>query len=173
MVALAVLPVLKVTRTVLPRAPVTTWLLVRIAPSAVNTTPEPSPVPVLMSTTLCAANAAMLASDERSMGAAACSGRCDEVPVAGLPESYRCTAIPPATPDTSASTSAADSVPTTRAALPPRCGSGSAGPTGRGGYGPPGGGGCGGGCHAGGPLSGALLTGTPVTGSSARWTGPA
>src|SRR6266536_2726747 len=70
-VALAVLPSLKVTSTVLPRAPSTTWLLVRIAPSAESTTPDPSPEPVLMSTTLGCTFAATAATDERSSAGAA------------------------------------------------------------------------------------------------------
>lgn len=52
--ASAVLPSLNLTRTVPPPAPpaVTTWLLVRIRPSADRMTPEPSPPPVEVFTSI-------------------------------------------------------------------------------------------------------------------------
>ncbi len=57
--ASAVLPSAKTTRTASPAAEATTWLLVSTYPSALSTTPEPSPLSVVIETTLSCTDAAI------------------------------------------------------------------------------------------------------------------
>src|SRR5262249_45147674 len=61
-----VLPFENVTRTELPSAVATTWLLVTMYPLAVITTPEPSAVPVSIDTTLGSTAAATVARTDPS-----------------------------------------------------------------------------------------------------------
>src|SRR6266567_1873063 len=116
-VAVAVLPSENVSRTVLPRAVATTWLLVSTYPSAVNTTPDPSAEPVLIDTTLGWTFAATAASEPGlDAGAADVAARA----VAGLPPSNWLLRYPPATPDETARTPAARAAAVTRTKRPGR-----------------------------------------------------
>jgi hypothetical protein len=119
-VAVTLLPLAKVTRTLLPFASATTWLLVRMYPLVSSTTPEPSPFCVKMDTTLSLTPATMPASEERSSAVEEPRDAADvpELVAPLLPESVACTMTPPITPPPPARSRARSAVASSR----PNCG---------------------------------------------------